>query len=272
MYEKNEINNILNSEVDILSNYDVNRCIRYLQTNHDPETLGKFLIKNKGLIYSVAKYFPKEKKEDFIQEGFIGMMISIKKFDPDEGSSFATYASYWIYHSMQVYHYKNLGTMKIPLYIHRDYKKINNAKLEYISQYKKKPSEKEISQKTGFTEQYITKVIVTIENISNTSLYKKIGDDDEIIDIIKNNNTSNNIENETINKIMFDIILKSINQLLTPKEYDILRKRFGLENYSVQTLEEIANYYNLSCERIRQIQNNALMKIRKNKHIMTCIA
>lgn len=272
MSEKNEINKILKSDVSILSKEDTNRCIRYLQKNNDSEVLGEFLIKNKGLVYSVAKNFPKEKKDDFVQEGFIGMMTSIKKFDPNAGCSFATYANFWIYHSMRVYHYKNLGATKVPIRIHQDYIKINNIKLDYISQYNKPPTQKELSQKTGFTEQYITKVIFTIENISNTSLYKKIGEDDEIINIIKTDNISNDIEKETINKMMFDIILKSINQLLTPKEYDILRKRFGLENYNVQTLEEIGKFYNLSCERIRQIQNQALMKIRKNKHIMACIA
>lgn len=271
MNERNEINKILDSSSSYLDSKNTIKCIRYLQLNNDSETLGKFMLKNKGLVYSLTKYFPQKKKEDFVQEGFIGMMTSIKNFDVDSGKSFFTYSSYWIYNAMQIYHYKNLGAVKIPIQLHLDYKKIQNFQKEYLLKHDKEPSLKTISEITGFSQAHITKVITILENISNTSLHKCVGEEetDEMINLIQSND---DIENEIINKIMCDIIISSIHKILSPKEYDILCKRFGLENQSIQTLDEIGRFYNISLERVRQIQNKAIMKIRENKHIMACIS
>ncbi len=205
---------------------------------------------------------------DLIQEGNIGLMVAIKKYDYKKGAKLSTYASWWIkQHITRALDNQN-SLIRMPFWFCEKQKKIQQISNEFYKANKRLPSIDEISELTNFTRNEIldlqkhSPVIIYL----STPVNANTTDSDEKFDLNsiigdKNEDTSKKVET----KILKETLLPTIESFLTPREFDIIKEHFGFnENHKPKTLEEIAQKYGLSRERIRSIEKKALRKLKND--------
>ena len=235
---------------------------KVLHENNELSQVAKALIitANFRLVINIAKQFLYKKElpfQDLIQEGNIGLIKAVEKFDYKKGYKFSTYASIWIKNSISRAIADKSSIIRCPIHVQE---KISEIK-KFIKGYKLTnntlPSIKIISENTNIPIDKIREILNTQKNI--ISLEENIDiliDSDNIIlktDRLEED-VSNTILKEELNRIL---------QILSQKERNILIHRFGLENETIKTLDEIAKQYGVSRERIRQIEKRAIAKLRK---------
>ena len=221
---------------------------------------------NLKLVVSIAKkviHASKLPMVDLIQEGNIGLMVAVDKFNWKFGYRFATYASWWIKQAMFKAISEQSHSVKVPVYVQ-----------ETLSRYKKIKSEMEKEQKCNVSSKEVAeKMKIEPEKIENyLNAYKKTlsleadyeinnGSEVKLIDIIEDKNVSiqKEIEQASLKK---DIV--SLLSSLKEREQKVIVLRFGLEEKPKQTLEEIGKIYGVTKECIRQTEARALTKLRKN--------
>lgn len=243
--------------------------ITLYQENKDLNIRNRIILNNIGLVYSAAKKKIKSytsfTMEDLVQEGIIGMIKSIERFDITKNASFSTYAYYWINQQMDRAIMNNGHIIRLPAYV---YEKLNALSLIENSYFANNETlnmdllcneanitEQEYllinSYKTNFSHLVSLNSIINIDSDENYI---------ELQDYIPYQDYS--IEDVIISEDLREQIMNLLNKL-TPKEKDILKLRYGLNGEEPLTLEAIGNKYNLTRERIRQIENKALNKIRR---------
>ena len=231
------------------------------------QALDKMVASNLRLVVSIAKPYAKKGVpiSDLIQEGSIGLMHAAQKFEWDKGFKFSTYASWWIKQSITRFLDDKKDTIRIP--IHRQ-QQINNYKKE-INYLKQKlgrtPTDAELSQRLGWTQELLNTIRnASLKTISLDISYGNESVDKEcsLTDFVKDDKYTNP-EKATCNKLFNYQLQKDMDTILTKKESQVLRMRFGFDTGAEQTLEEVGNYFGLTRERIRQIEGNAIIKLRK---------
>lgn len=253
-------------DINRLSNEEL---VALYKKNKDINIRNKIILNNIGLIYSAAKKRIKSPcsytLEDLVQEGVIGMMKGIEKFDITRNTNFTTYVYYWIVQQMDRAIMNNGYMIRLPAYI---YDKINNIST-VENNYLAKNGEidlKNMCNEANITEQEYLLTCHYKRNYSNfTSLNSIINIDSdenyvELQDYIPCQNTS--VEDTIISESLKDQLMETMNEL-SPKEREVLMLRFGLNGHEPLTLEAIGNKYNLTRERIRQIENKALNKLKR---------
>jgi len=223
---------------------------------------------NLRLIIALArKYSPKGMfLADLIQEGNIGLLKAIEKFDYRKGFKFSTYATWWIRQSITRYLAENTRTIRIPLHIIETIYKISKIiSTKFYQEYGRDPTLDELAKETGLSIEKLNYVFKVMKQ--PISLESTIGDEEDstLRDFIEDQNAVKPDE-VTFNTALAEKI-RDLLKTLSPREEKIIRMRFGIGEKESYTLEEVGNKFGVTKERIRQIENIALRKLKHPNRI-----
>ena len=232
--------------------------------NGDKEALNRLVEGNLRFVVSVAKRYRGSGLSflDLINEGNIGLIEAAKRFDPKKNVKFITYAIWWIRQAIIHTISEHSRAVRLPQKQANLLYRFGQKIAELTAKLERKPSLKELAQQLNISEQEADSLSQILRD--DISLSYKLSDDEkiELEDTIEQREVSH-VDDELINKSLIQELNQLVSQL-NEDEKKIITLRFGLKGGDPKTLQEIGDQMNLSRERIRQIQNQALLKLRRS--------